>query len=142
MSPTGSPATVSDLPDIPAQSTGTTVWDGIEGLRIVEVAQSTVVEGQPLLKLSSTPGRSRHRLGLKFRGLTAGQVYRVTAWVKIDADIRLMLDVRDRAPSSQRAASFAARRSAARGTVQARQGHRNRVTGGCTHRRTYAAWTA
>jgi len=97
---------ISRLPALNAVGTDTSQWDGIDGLALAEIAASSVVEGQPVLKLVATPSPGRHRLGIAFRGFAPDRTYRATAWIKVESKGRLILDARDGTAPGGRVASF------------------------------------
>jgi hypothetical protein len=70
---------------LPKIETGGFRWAGVEHLNVQPESGVSVVTGQPILRLLSTPQDGFHLLAGQFKGLNKNQVYRLTAWVKPEA---------------------------------------------------------
>jgi hypothetical protein len=70
-------------------------WAGIAHLHVEPQTGTSVVAGQPILKLVTTPQDGYHTIAGQFRGLSKSQVYRVTAWVKPEAGGSVELETSD-----------------------------------------------
>ena len=60
-------------------------WYVVRGLNVKPADGTSVVAGQPILRLITTPNDTGHSLVAQYRGLNKNQVYRITAWVKPEA---------------------------------------------------------
>jgi hypothetical protein len=60
-------------------------WYVVRGLNVRTASEGSVVAGQPILRLITTPNETGHSLVAQYRGLKKNQVYRITAWVKPEA---------------------------------------------------------
>jgi hypothetical protein len=72
--------TIADLP----KPTGFD-WYVVRGLNVRASNEASVVAGQPVLQLITTPDETGHSLVAQYHGLNKNQVYRVTAWVRPEA---------------------------------------------------------
>jgi hypothetical protein len=82
-----SAAATETIPETPVEALprvdgGGFQWAGIAHLHAEPQTGMSVVAGQPILKLVTTPQDGYHTIAGQFRGLSKNQVYRVTAWVK------------------------------------------------------------
>ena len=74
-------------------------WDSMIGLSAKPVKGPQIVSGQTILELVAVPSDECHSLAVRFRGLTPGGAYRVTAWVKAASGANARFVVRDSATS-------------------------------------------
>jgi hypothetical protein len=72
--------TVADLP----KPTGFD-WYTVRGLNVSASNETSVIAGQPVLRLITTPDETGHSLVAQYHGLNKNQVYRITAWVRPEA---------------------------------------------------------
>jgi len=70
-------------------------WIGLQGLNVEAVSGERVVTGQPIMTLVAVPTDGRHYLAAQTTGLDRNRVYRVTAWVKAAADVKVEVELRD-----------------------------------------------
>ncbi len=70
-------------------------WIGLQGLNAEAVSGERVVTGQPIMTLVAVPTDGRHYLAAQTTGLDRNRVYRVTAWVKAAADVKVEVELRD-----------------------------------------------
>jgi hypothetical protein len=75
-------------------------WAGIAHLNVQAETEASVVTGQSILHLLPTSQDGYHTLAGQFSGLTKGQAYRVTAWIKPDGVASFELEASDR-PNGQ-----------------------------------------
>ena len=85
------------LAALPQTESGAFQWIGIAHLNAQPQAGMSVVTGQPVLRLITTPQDGYHTIAGKFRRLSPNQVYRITAWVKPEADSDVQLELGDSA---------------------------------------------
>ena len=82
----GKSLTSVDCPHFPESISGPDSWDMIGGLSANSIQETAVIPGQRILRLIAVGanGQSdgRHALGIRFRGLAAGGIYRAVAWIK------------------------------------------------------------
>jgi hypothetical protein len=62
---------------------------GIQGLNAEVEAGAPVVAGQPILRLVAVPTTGRHYFAARSTMLNKNQVYRITAWVKGPARVKI-----------------------------------------------------
>jgi len=74
------PSVLADLPKPKAFD-----WYVVRGLNVKPADETSVVAGQPILRLITTPNDTGHSLVAQYHGLAKNQVYRITAWVKPEA---------------------------------------------------------
>jgi hypothetical protein len=72
-------------------------WAGIARLNAQAQSGVSVVTGQPVLRLITTPQDSYHTISGQFRRLSTNQVYRITAWIKPEAGSNVELELSDSA---------------------------------------------
>jgi hypothetical protein len=70
-------------------------WIGLQGLNAEAVSGERVVTGLPIMTLVAVPTDGRHYLAAQTTGLDRNRVYRVTAWVKAAADVKVEVELRD-----------------------------------------------
>jgi hypothetical protein len=71
-------------------------WIGVARLNIHAEPGTSVVTGQPILRLIATLQNAPHTLAGQFSGLSRNHVYRVTAWVKSQSGANVEFEVTDR----------------------------------------------
>lgn len=86
---------VEDLPPLMQNGAIAINWDSMEGLVAQEFRTSHVVPGQPVEIVTVSPQAHAPRIGIRFSGLDADRVYRVTTWVKPLTSDRIVLELRD-----------------------------------------------
>lgn len=80
---------------MPQAGSGPNRWDLIEGLNVIGVDGESPAAGQHLLRLTALASEGRHAIAVRFGGLTADTVYRVTLWLKANPTNRIMIEARD-----------------------------------------------
>jgi hypothetical protein len=95
--PAAAPVAVPETPveALPRIDSGGFQWAGIAHLHVEHQAGVSVVAGQPVLKLVTTPQDGYHTIAGQFRGLSKSQVYRITAWVKPEGGGNLEFEISD-----------------------------------------------
>jgi hypothetical protein len=93
-------AATETMPETPVEALprvegGGFQWAGIAHLHVETQTGMSVVAGQPILKLVTTPQNGYHTLAGQFRGLSKSQVYRVTAWVKPEGGANVEFEISD-----------------------------------------------
>jgi hypothetical protein len=83
------------LADLPPLTTSGFAFIGIQGLNAEVEAGAPVVAGQPILRLVAVPTTSRHYFAAQSTTLNKNQVYRITAWVKDPAGVKIEMQVSD-----------------------------------------------
>jgi hypothetical protein len=107
-------AATETMPETPVEALprvngGGFQWAGIAHLHAEPQTGVSVVAGQPILKLVTTPQEGYHTIAGQFRGLSKSQVYRVTAWVKPEGGGNVEFEISDGAagqPLNHAAAIF------------------------------------
>lgn len=97
-----SAATSGTLPETPVEAlphieTAAFQWAGIAHLNVQPQTGMSVVTGQPVLRLITTPQDGYHTISGQFRRLSTNQVYRITAWVKPEPGSNVELEISDSA---------------------------------------------
>jgi hypothetical protein len=111
---------LNELPQLP----GATQWDLIEGLEAVASPGPQLAECQTPLQLTAVATDGRHRLGIHFRNLAAGGIYRAMVWIKGPAGTKVQVQVRDSIdPQSGKAHVGEVRYDLATGTALMAQGN-------------------
>jgi hypothetical protein len=87
------------LADLPPAATPGFKAVGLLGLNASVENGSPVVSGQPILRLVAVPTSGRHYVAAQFTGLDAGRVYRIAAWVKAPAAVKVEIEVSDEVKS-------------------------------------------
>jgi len=72
-------------------------WAGIAHLNVQAETGTSVVTGQPIMRIVATPQDGFHTLAGQFSGLNKNQVYRVMAWVKPTGGSNIELEASDQA---------------------------------------------
>lgn len=95
-----SAAATETMPETPVEALprvegGGFQWAGIAHLHVETQTGMSVVAGQPILRLVTTPQDGYHTLAGQFRGLSKSQVYRVTAWVKPEGGANVEFEISD-----------------------------------------------
>jgi hypothetical protein len=90
------------IPETPVEAlphiqTGPFQWAGIAHLNAQPMTGMSVVPGQSVLRLITTPQDGYHTISGQFRRLSPNQVYRITAWVKLEAGSNVELEISDSA---------------------------------------------
>jgi hypothetical protein len=83
------------LADLPRLTTAGFAFVGIQGLNAEPEVEDPVVAGQPPLRLVAVPTTGRHYLAAQSTTLNKNQVYRITAWVKGSAGVKVEMQVSD-----------------------------------------------
>jgi hypothetical protein len=100
--PSAPPATTGTAPEtsleaLPKLASSGFQWAGIAHLNVRTETGTSVVAGQPVMRLLATAQDGYHTLAGQFSGLNKNQVYRVTAWVKPEGGGNVELETSDRA---------------------------------------------
>src|SRR5215831_1716449 len=83
------------LAELPPLTTSGFAFIGIQGLNAEVEAGDPVVVGQRILRLVTVPTTGRHYFAAQSTTLNKNQVYRITAWVKDPAGVKLEMQVSD-----------------------------------------------
>jgi hypothetical protein len=83
------------LADLPPLTTSGFAFIGIQGLNAEVEAGDPVVVGQRILRLVAVPTTGRHYLAAQSTTLNKNQVYRITAWIKDSAGVKVEMQVSD-----------------------------------------------
>jgi hypothetical protein len=83
------------LADLPPLRTSGLAFIGIQGLNAEVEAEDPVVPGQPIVRLVAIPTSGRHYFAAQSTTLKKNQVYRITAWIKDPAGVKVQMDVSD-----------------------------------------------
>jgi hypothetical protein len=86
---------IRELPLLSGSPSELRQWDVIEGLNAEVIQESSVVNGQRIMRLAAAGPEGRHALGARFGGFSPGKVYRAIAWVRTEPDVRVMIEARD-----------------------------------------------
>jgi len=86
-------ATLQSLPKI--DSAGFR-WVGIARLNVSTESGTSVVVGQPIIKLITTPQGGDHILAGQFNGLNTDRAYRIITWVKPQSGGNIEFEAADR----------------------------------------------
>ena len=85
----------TSLAELPKVTTEDFAFIGTQGLNVKVGAGRPVVAGQPILDLVAVPTDGRHYLAAQSTRFDNNRVYRITAWVKAPAGLKVQLEVRD-----------------------------------------------
>jgi len=77
------------LAELPKLTTPGFTFIGIQGVNAEIEPADPVVTGQPILRVVAVPTTGRHYWAAEFTGLNKNQVYRITAWVKAPAGLKV-----------------------------------------------------
>ena len=83
------------LADLPPLTTSGFAFIGIEGLNAEVEAGDPAVAGQRILRLVAVPTTGRHYFAAQSTTLNKNRVYRITAWVKGPAGVKVEMQVSD-----------------------------------------------
>src|SRR5215831_1413820 len=83
------------LAELPPLTTSGFAFIGIQGLNAEVEAGDPVVVGQRILRLVTVPTTGRHYFAAQSTTLNKNQVYRITAWVKDPARVKVEMQVSD-----------------------------------------------
>ena len=83
------------LADLPPLTTSSFAFIGIQGLNAEVEAGKPVVAGQPIVRLVAIPTSGRHYFAAQSTTLKKNQVYRITAWIKDPAGVKVQMEVSD-----------------------------------------------
>jgi hypothetical protein len=83
------------LADLPPLTTSGFAFIAIQGLNAEVEAGDAVVVGQPILRLVTVPTTGRHYFAAQSTMLNKNQVYRIAAWVKDPAGVKIEMQVSD-----------------------------------------------
>jgi hypothetical protein len=101
-SPSGPVATrETALAQVPVPAAADYSWIGIVGLNVEPVADTPVVKGQTLLRLTAVPTEGGHALAAQFSSVENGKAYRISAWIKAGTANQIELEVADLAAGKQ-----------------------------------------
>lgn len=104
--PAAAPAAAADAPGatsetqfnaLPKIESAGFQWAGIAHLNVQPETGTSVVTGQPIMRIVATPQDGFHTLAGQFSGLNKNQVYRVVAWVKPTGGSNIELEASDQA---------------------------------------------
>jgi hypothetical protein len=100
--PSAPPVTTGAAPEtaleaLPKVASAGFQWAGIAHLNVQTETGTSVVAGQPVMRLLATAQDGYHTLAGQFSGLNKNQIYRVTAWVKPEGGGNVELETSDRA---------------------------------------------
>jgi hypothetical protein len=84
------------LAELPGVATDGLELVGITGLHAKVADGDPVVTGQSVLRLVAVPTEGRHYLAARSTGLDENRVYRITAWVKAAAGLKVEMELADR----------------------------------------------
>jgi hypothetical protein len=93
----GAPGATSEtqFSALPKIETAGFQWAGIAHLNVQPETGTSVVTGQPIMRIVATPQDGFHTLAGQFSGLNKNQVYRVMAWVKPTGGSNIELEASD-----------------------------------------------
>jgi hypothetical protein len=83
------------LADLQSLTTSGFAFIAIQGLNAEVEAGEAVVVGQPILRLVTVPTTGRHYFAAQSTTLNKNQVYRIAAWVKDPAGVKVEMQVSD-----------------------------------------------
>jgi hypothetical protein len=83
------------LANLPQRMTSGFAFIGIQGLNAEVKAAEEVLRGQPILQLVAVPTTGRHYFAAQSTTLQKNHVYRIAAWVKATAGIKVEMQVSD-----------------------------------------------
>jgi len=83
------------LADLPPTKTPGFTPVAVLGLNATSEEGNPVVSGQPILRLVAVPTSGRHYLAAQFTGLQKNQVYRIAAWIRGAARVKIAVEASD-----------------------------------------------
>src|SRR5262249_2094864 len=83
------------LANLPQRMTAGFAFIGIQGLNAEVEAAEQVLPGHPILRLVAVPTTGRHYFAAQSTTLHKNQVYRIAAWVKATAGMKVEMQVSD-----------------------------------------------
>src|SRR5262245_28217786 len=84
------------LAELPQRMTSGFAFIGIQGLNAKVEAGDPVAAGQPILRLVAVPTTGRHYFAARSTTLHKNQVYRIAAWVRAPASVKIEMQISDK----------------------------------------------
>jgi hypothetical protein len=84
------------LAELPQRMASGFAFIGIQGLNAKVEAGDPIVAGQPILRLVAVPTSGRHYFAVRSTGLHKNQVYRIAAWVRAPAGVKIEMQISDK----------------------------------------------